>query len=415
MVVVLSCLLFIAWWVLRNERKKLLPPPRPVGRLTWDMPPSKILEMFDYLGVVPPPPALELATTVEPVLAPAVANPDLPPVYFKDGEPRTFDEYDGQPHVVEYLRDAVRALQPQEFAIEPQVFLGMAGMGKTLLAKVLANELRMRAVRLSLPTPHFIEAFPADMPDVAALDTLMRRVVANPGCVLFVDEIHDLSGPHSRKLYLVLEEGRYMFHGDLHPTKLPPTTLVAATTDWGAVHAALKRRWVSHQLKPATEAQLYQYILRRGFPIEPAAAHHIVSRTKFSGAPWEGLQLFRVAVTGAKGRGSETVTADDVQRVFERMEIDQYGLRWQDRRVLEVLFTQPKYRLVKGVSVFVAWAASEQNVVTLAGIDKAEYREAVRPRLMSRGLLEIRSSYGQALTVRAKEWYPNLVPEGVPA
>jgi hypothetical protein len=62
--------------------------------------------------------------------------------------------------------------------------------------------------------------------------------------------------------------------------------------------------------------------------------------------------------------------------------------------------------MVKKEPVFVCFAASEQNVVTLARIDKAEYREAVRPRLMSRGLLEV--THGQTLTPRALTWYGHL-------
>mgnify|MGYP002071266252 CR=1 FL=1 len=119
------------------------------------------------------------------------AAPDAPvatetymPVYFKPGEPMTLDEYDGQEHIVGYFKDAIRGLTPGIGALEPQILLGFAGSGKTLLAKIVANELRMRAVAECRPEPMFIETFPADLPDVDALDTLMRRVIAHPGSVV---------------------------------------------------------------------------------------------------------------------------------------------------------------------------------------------------------------------------------------
>ena len=52
----------------------------------------------------------------------------------------------------------------------------------------------MRAVAACVPEPPFIEAFPADMPDIESLDALMRRVVAYPGSVVFIDEIHTIIG-----------------------------------------------------------------------------------------------------------------------------------------------------------------------------------------------------------------------------
>jgi hypothetical protein len=55
--------------------------------------------------------------------------------------------------------------------------------------------------------------------------------------------------------------------------------------------------------------------------------------------------------------------------------------------------------------LLVCYGASEHNACMLAGVDKEEYRETIRPRLMSRGLLEVRPYYGQALTDRAVALY----------
>lgn len=337
-------------------------------------------------------------------------------VFFKDGEPQTFEEYAGQPHILSYLQDAIRGMDADQEALEPQLFLGPAGVGKTLLAKVVAHELQLRAEREGLPIPTFMEVFPADLPDVAAFDEIMRRVVDSPGCVMFIDEIHDLAGPHTRKLYLVLEEKRYLFHGDQTPTVLPPVTLLAATTDAGLMHPALKRRWIRHQFERATEEELLGYVMRRPFPIEEAAARRIIDRTKLSGAPWEALEVYRMAVTSAKGRGAEAVADPDVDRVFDMQKLDAHGLRWMDRNVIAALFTQPKYRRNKeGDQELQCYAASEQNTALLAGVDREEFRQAIRPRLMARGYLVVRAPYGCALTPAAVDHYASLQNEAVEA
>ncbi len=112
-----------------------------------------------------------------------------------------------------------------------------------------------------------------------------------------------------------------------------------------------------------------------------------------------------LAVTAAKGGGSVIVGMPHVERVFKQQEIDELGLRWIDRQVIRALLKQPRYRAPKGVKEFVCFAASEQNTCSMAGVDLAEYRETIRPRLMSRGLLEVRPTYGQALTERCELLY----------
>jgi len=113
-----------------------------------------------------------------------------------------------------------------------------------------------------------------------------------------------------------------------------------------------------------------------------------------------------MAVTAAKARGAAQVEVVDVERVIDQQRIDALGLRLWDRQVIAALLGQPKYRRVKGQDVFSHYAASEAAVTAMAQLDPEEYRTVVRPRLMSRGLLEIRG--GQALTPRAVQLYGHL-------
>jgi Holliday junction resolvasome RuvABC ATP-dependent DNA helicase subunit len=315
--------------------------------------------------------------------------------------------YDGQEHVTEYLQAAINGLAPDQCAIGNHCFIGFAGTGKTLLAKITTETLRRRAERLGLPRPVFIEAFPADLGDIAALDALMLRVQQNPGCVLFIDEVHDLVGAHSLKLYVVLAERRYAAHGANSPRDLPPFTFLAATTDFGSMHPALQRRFHRHQFKPATPTQLVEYVLRRGrtFPIATATAERIVSRTKYSGAPWEAIELYEMSATMARGRGATRVDDQDVDRIFDMQGIDNLGLRWFDQRVVRTLLTSPRYRNAKGGRELVCYGASESDVCAMAQVDAEEYRRSIKPRLMARGLLTTRPGYGQALTDTAVALY----------
>lgn len=392
--------------ILRSGRRSATPtPPPPRSALYTTEFTYGMHDLLDQMRLFAPVPVEELEL---PPPGDAYALPPAPPdpVFFKPGEPQRLAEYSGQVHIVQELHNAVRALAPHELAIRPQLFLGFAGSGKTLLAKVVAQELRDHAERSGHRVPPFLEIFPADISSVEDLDTFFRRVVAHPGAVVFIDEVHGLAGVHSHKLYEVLENGRYHFKDDASPTILPPTTLLAATTDYGSLHAALQRRWIKHFFKPATADELFHYVTHRPFPIDTTAARMIVDRTHYGGAPWEAIELYELATVAAKARQSPIIEMLDVEGVFRRHEIDVLGLRWIDREVIRALFAMPRSARD---GTLLGYFGSEQNVVAVARVDKEEYRQTIRPKLLARRLLDIRPQ-GQTLTTLATETYAHLKP-----
>jgi Holliday junction resolvasome RuvABC ATP-dependent DNA helicase subunit len=337
-------------------------------------------------------------------------------VFFKEGEPQGLSEYVGQEHVVEYLQAVIDGMDDNEIVPrEHQLFLGPPGLGKTLLVKCFMHTLNERNTRLGLPAVMFQESFPADMPDLKSLDRVIRQAMQQP-TLLFIDEIHDLKTEgHALKLYLTLEEGRYKFEGEAFPVEIPNLVIHGATTDYGALHAALKRRFNRHTLMPLSRDQIVNIVKDgRVLPITPEATVALVARTHFSGAPWEALQLYRQALQFTKQRKAPQVQIEDIERVFQTQQMDALGLRWMDRAVIRALLSRPKYRNGRGgAKEFVCYSASEKDTCTMANVDPGEYRDSVKALLMSRGLLEVRATYGQALTPKAVTTYGWLVDKSL--
>lgn len=369
----------------------------------WDPEPDRIVAYRSYFRAV-----VETDPERDELLPQVVAEPaPAEPVFFKPGEPQRFAEFGGQHRIVELLEATIGAMAPDAVALPPQIMLGPAGSGKTLLAKVMTNELRARAQARGLPQPVFLEVFPADLASVEELDQVVLRAAAAEAAVLFIDEVHGLEGTHSHKLYELLENGRYKFHDDPLPVLLPGVTMVAATTDFGLLHPALQRRWTKHYFEPATPAELAQLLERRAraeLPAAPAALELIVARTHFAGQPWEAVELWRLALIRARSLGAPRVTEQHVDWVLENQGIDDFGLRRLDRQVITALLG--RQRTAKGGEM--VYGASENDTCLLARVDKAEYRDTIRPKLMARGLLELRPGVGQCLTAAALERYGQL-------
>jgi len=324
---------------------------------------------------------------------------------FKAQEPRTLATYIGQRTICTQLDLSIRALGESEFVLPHKLLTGLPGFGKTLLAKIIAHTLDTRASNFGKHV-EFIETYAANLNSVEALDTVVRSCDPNTWTVWFIDEIHVLTKELATKLYLLMEDGRYPFYGEGTPTAFPRIMLLGATTDYGALHPALKRRFgESVMLEPLSYDELLAMVQSLGFPITLDAAKLLASRCVHSGAPHEIKTLFGECVVVAKATKERTITEPIVETVFTTYGVDRLGLRPIDRKVIRAFRTRPRYATRTGQ--LTGYGGSENDICTVSGVDKGEFREVIRPRLMARGLIEVRPGIGLALTTRAVTEYPN--------
>jgi len=329
-------------------------------------------------------------------------------IHFESGEPEWLRDYYGQPQVTEFLQASIEGMTAHRYRLRPQLFVGPAGLGKTALAKVLANEIRQRLRVNVIPEPLFVETIGSGIPNGAALDELVRQASDREGSVLFIDEIHSLKwGEFGERLYPLLQDQRYRYLEDPGFTELPDFTVIGATTEPGALSDPILRRFDVHQLRPLDAAAIKDIVVQRPFPIEDDAAWAIVSRTHFIGAPWDALNVRNRAEVYARGRHADCIEIADVAKVFVLEGVDENGLREEHRRVIQTLLAQP----LKGPRAGRDEVApqfhcmSESNLIATTRMDPKQFRKRIRPWLMASGMLYVQGYFGHTLTRKAETAY----------
>ena len=168
----------------------------------------------------------------------------------------------------------------------------------------------------------------------------------NDGDVLFVDEIHRMSRPAEEMLYMAMEDFRVDVvigkgpGATAIPLEIPPFTLVGATTRAGLLPGPLRDRFgFTARLEFYETADLDRIVHRSagllGVDLTPEGAAEIASRSR--GTPRIANRLLRRVRDYAQVKADGVVTHDVARRGLELYEVDELGLDWLDRAVIDVL------------------------------------------------------------------------------
>ncbi|MBI4872369.1 MAG: Holliday junction branch migration DNA helicase RuvB [Candidatus Riflebacteria bacterium] len=304
--------------------------------------------------------------------------------------PRTLEEFVGQEDLKRRLQIFLDAARQRGDPLDHVLLSGPAGLGKTTLAHIMANEMTATLHVTSGP------AIQRSGDLASILSNLQRKDV------LFIDEIHRISRPAEETLYTAMEDFRLdivMGKGPAARTlrlPLPPFTLIGATTRTGLLTNPLRDRFgITANLEFYSDDDLVHIISRGGkllgVVLDGAGTREIARRSR--GTPRVALRVLKNVRDVAQVRSHGVVTRSVAREALDLLQIDEQGLDPIDRRLMDLLVN--RYRdFPVGIDTLAVTLGEQPDTIA----------EVIEPYLIKIGYLA-RTPRGRVATPQAFTYF----------
>ena len=205
---------------------------------------------------------------------------------------------------------------------------GPGGVGKTLFAELTARDCCVNChTELS-----------QNIANSSQMQGLLMML--EPGDILFLDEIHQMTSAVQVCLYRAIEGGKLFLGGNRKAINLPPFCLIGATTDEYMLTTSMRDRFkillrLTHYSDEEMTLLIRQRAKRLGWVIDDTSVNELAKRSR--GVPRLAVRLLDAAKRVASSEASDMIEAHHVHRMLEMEGIDALGFDATEQKYLHLL------------------------------------------------------------------------------
>lgn len=307
--------------------------------------------------------------------------------------PKSLDEFIGQNNIKDNLHIFIQAAQQRKEPLEHVLLYGPPGLGKTTLAHIIAREMNSNIRVTSGPA---IER----SGDLAAILTNL-----NAHDVLFIDEIHRLNKVIEEMLYPAMEEHALDLVIGKGPAartlrlELPHFTIIGATTKISSISSPLRDRFGNiFHLNFYEDSEIEKIVSRSAhilkIMIDSGSCGILSQRSRKT--PRIANRLLRRVRDFVQVKSDGNITKENTLRALEMLGVDDFGLDFIDRKILETIVVK-----------FSGGPVGLNTIAAATGEEQSTIEDVYEPFLIQSGFLN-RTSQGRITTPLASKHFDSF-------